>query len=220
MVLLAIARAGVAGLVLDRALAEHQQHRPERSEVAVRRGWLVLKALPHVVPETSFRESILGQGLEELSHVENLPQRVPIVLTALLIAAAAVGLGDLVLRGLRLEGGLGLGERVALGYGLGAGLLGMLTLDRRQAGLAGSLARAGGACGRGGGGPLHGRGSGARLDRSSIATWCLKALVFCPFVVVMLLASMLPSIDFDVLEYHLQGPKEYYQAGRISVPAA
>ena len=32
----------------------------------------------------------------------------------------------------------------------------------------------------------------------------------------MLLGSMLPAIDFDVLEYHLQGPKEYYQAGRIS----
>ncbi len=37
-----------------------------------------------------------------------------------------------------------------------------------------------------------------------------------PFVVVMILGSMLPSIDFDVLEYHLQGPKEYYQAGRIA----
>ena len=37
-----------------------------------------------------------------------------------------------------------------------------------------------------------------------------------PFVVVMILASMLPTIDFDVLEYHLQGPKEYFQAGRIA----
>jgi hypothetical protein len=27
---------------------------------------------------------------------------------------------------------------------------------------------------------------------------------------------MLPAVDFDVLEYHLQGPKEYYQAGRIA----
>ena len=31
---------------------------------------------------------------------------------------------------------------------------------------------------------------------------------------------MLPAIDFDVLEYHLQGPKEYYQAGRIYVLAS
>ena len=41
-------------------------------------------------------------------------------------------------------------------------------------------------------------------------------IVIAPFVVVMILGSMLPSIDFDVLEYHLQGPKEYFQAGRIS----
>ena len=40
--------------------------------------------------------------------------------------------------------------------------------------------------------------------------------MFAPFVVVLLLASMLPSIDFDVLEYHLQGPKEYFQAGKIA----
>ena len=43
--------------------------------------------------------------------------------------------------------------------------------------------------------------------------------MIAPFVVVMILGSMLPSIDFDVLEYHLQGPKEYYQAGHIALPA-
>ncbi len=97
-------------------------------DVVMRRGWLVLKALPEVVPGTSFRESLLGHAFEELSHVENLPQRVPIVLSALLIAAAAIGLGDLVLRWLRLAGGISLLERVAVDYGLGAGLLGVLTL--------------------------------------------------------------------------------------------
>ena len=40
--------------------------------------------------------------------------------------------------------------------------------------------------------------------------------MIAPFVVVMILGSMLPAIDFDVLEYHLQGPKEYFQAGRIA----
>jgi hypothetical protein len=185
------------------------------SEVAVRRAWLVLKALPHVVPETTFRESILGQGLEELSHVENLPQRAPIVLTALLIAAAAVGLGDLVLRGLRAQGGLGLGERLALGYGLGAGLLGTLTLIVGRLGWLDSwLIRVALGVVAGAGLFRSGlwRAARPKLDRQ----WFLKALVFCPFIAVMLLASMLPSIDFDVLEYHLQGPKEYYQAGRIS----
>src|SRR5205807_3329537 len=37
-----------------------------------------------------------------------------------------------------------------------------------------------------------------------------------PFLVLMALGAMLPTIDFDAIEYHLQGPKEYYQAGRIA----
>ena len=185
------------------------------NQIAIRRGFLLLKALPEVVPETSFRESILGQGVEELRHVENLPQRLPIVLVALLIAAAAVGLGDLVLRSLGLAEGVGLVERVALDYGLGAGLLGTLTLLFGRAGwlnpwpVRASLAIVAGA------GLFTSRlwrAPRPKIDRKV----CLWALVICPFVVVMLLASMLPSIDFDVLEYHLQGPKEYYQAGRIA----
>jgi hypothetical protein len=40
-------------------------------------------------------------------------------------------------------------------------------------------------------------------------------MLIAPFVVITLLGSMLPAIDFDVLEYHLQAPKEYFQAGRI-----
>ena len=32
----------------------------------------------------------------------------------------------------------------------------------------------------------------------------------------MLLGALLPSIDFDVKEYHLQGPKEWYLAGQIT----
>ncbi len=41
-------------------------------------------------------------------------------------------------------------------------------------------------------------------------------LVAGPFLLVMALGAMLPTIDFDAIEYHLQGPKEYYQAGRIA----
>lgn len=36
-----------------------------------------------------------------------------------------------------------------------------------------------------------------------------------PFVLVILLGGMLPPIDFDVREYHLEAPKEFYQRGRI-----
>ncbi len=31
-----------------------------------------------------------------------------------------------------------------------------------------------------------------------------------------MLGAMLPTIDFDAIEYHVQGPKEYFQAGRIA----
>ena len=39
--------------------------------------------------------------------------------------------------------------------------------------------------------------------------------VVTPFLLLMLFGAMTPSIDFDVKEYHLQGPKEFFQAGRI-----
>lgn len=43
--------------------------------------------------------------------------------------------------------------------------------------------------------------------------WLWLAL---PFVLVMLLAAMLPPLDFDVREYHLQAPKEFLLQGRIA----
>jgi hypothetical protein len=183
----------------------------------VRRGWILLKALPEVVPDTTFRQSLLGRALLELSHVENLPQRLPIVGAAGLIAAAAIGLGDLVLVGLRLAGRLRLSERLALDYGLGAAMLGVVTLIAGRFGWLGPTS--------------------CRLGLASIALvgflvarpwragWpefpyrlgrLLPWLIIAPFLLAMFLGSMLPTIDFDVMEYHLQGPKEYYEAGRIT----
>ncbi len=37
-----------------------------------------------------------------------------------------------------------------------------------------------------------------------------------PFVAAILLAAMLPPTEFDVCEYHLQAPKEFYQRGQIA----
>jgi len=37
-----------------------------------------------------------------------------------------------------------------------------------------------------------------------------------PFLLLILLGAMLPPWDFDVREYHLQVPKEWFQAGRIA----
>jgi hypothetical protein len=41
--------------------------------------------------------------------------------------------------------------------------------------------------------------------------WCVV-----PLAAVVLLGGMLPPTDFDVREYHLQAPKEFYQLGRIT----
>ncbi len=36
-----------------------------------------------------------------------------------------------------------------------------------------------------------------------------------PFAIVILLGGTLPPVDFDVLEYHLQAPKEFYEQGFV-----
>lgn len=45
----------------------------------------------------------------------------------------------------------------------------------------------------------------------SVAWWWLAV----PFALAIVLGSALPPVDFDVREYHLQGPKEFFQQGRI-----
>ena len=60
----------------------------------IARWMLLAKALPQVVPGVRFEQSYLGQAVGNLGHVENLPQRLPIVLGAALIAASALGLGS------------------------------------------------------------------------------------------------------------------------------
>ena len=42
-------------------------------------------------------------------------------------------------------------------------------------------------------------------------------LLLCtlPFLLIMFLSATQPPLDFDVREYHLEGPKEYFLAGRV-----
>ncbi|MBV8309870.1 MAG: hypothetical protein JO344_05655, partial [Planctomycetaceae bacterium] len=100
-----------------------------------RRGLLLLKAFPEVVPGTALRESLIGQAAQELSHVENLPERLPIMGAAALVVLTAVGLGELVLAGLRYRDGLRTGERLAVAFGIGTAGLGVLTLLAGRTGL-------------------------------------------------------------------------------------
>ncbi len=106
-----------------------------RESGTLRRGLLLLKAFPEVVPGTSWGESLVGQAARELSHVENLPERLPIAGAAALIVLAALGLGELVLAGCRFRAGLRPAERLAVGYGIGTTGLGVLALLAGRGGL-------------------------------------------------------------------------------------
>ncbi|MFW6124947.1 MAG: ArnT family glycosyltransferase, partial [Pirellulales bacterium] len=56
-------------------------------------------------------------------------------------------------------------------------------------------------------------GAGQRDHRRRRIAWLLVAV---PFVLLMLAGAMLPPLNFDVKEYHLQAPKEFFLQGRIS----
>jgi hypothetical protein len=186
------------------------------------RSTLLWRALPAVVPGVTWRESILGQAASHLASPANLVDRLPIIGAALLIAAASVAIGHALLR--RLDLGLapsGRVEHLAMAYGLGAAVLGGLTLivgraiglspwPVRLALMATALGVAIGEW-RTRPQPAH-----QLVAPPPSRGWLVAlALVSGPFVVLMLLGALQPTIEFDSLEYHLQAPKEYFLAGQI-----
>ncbi len=54
---------------------------------------------------------------------------------------------------------------------------------------------------------------GAGTPSAVAAAWWWLAV---PFVLVIVGGALLPPVDFDVLEYHLQVPREWVQSGRIA----
>lgn len=46
--------------------------------------------------------------------------------------------------------------------------------------------------------------------------WCWLLLAAAPFAVAIVLSGMLPPWAYDVREYHLQAPKEWFQNGRVA----
>jgi Dolichyl-phosphate-mannose-protein mannosyltransferase len=59
--------------------------------------------------------------------------------------------------------------------------------------------------------------AGLRPWTLDFGPWTLAAIaVIVPFLLVMWLGSMSPDADFDVGTYHYEGPKEYFQNGRIT----
>lgn len=53
------------------------------------------------------------------------------------------------------------------------------------------------------------------FDAGNDPRWYWWLLVAAPYALVMILGAMLPPWDYDVREYHLQAPKEWFQNGRI-----
>src|SRR5262245_54232589 len=104
----------------------------------VRRWIFLAQIVPELVPGVRFEQSQLGLALRELSHLENLPQRLPVVLAAGLISAAAVALGRLVLRGIGVTRLFDRWETLALAFGLGTTGLGLITLGIGRLGLLGA----------------------------------------------------------------------------------
>ena len=162
-----------------------------------------------------------------------LGQRVPFLLSASLIWLGAWGMGSLILRTLRVRerfdpaeraffaGCLGLaGVSLAM---LGSGLLGIMSRwpllvvllmpvavewigkRKRRLSAVGSSAVGG-----------DDRSCTAANDTSSKLVGRATLLVVAPFVFCMLLGAMSPQTDFDVVEYHLGGPKEWFQQGHIA----
>ena len=174
----------------------------------------------------------LGEATSDPSHtiqqsgLKYLPQRLPLFGTAALILVLAAIYGDavylLTLRRHRLYWT----EQIVIRFGAGLGILSTGTLF---CGLAGQLNRTTICM------PViaslvvavflrwQSRGEVSKVPtapttgkRTSRIVVTLSLLFIVPIVIYLLLGSVSPPTDFDVLEYHLQGPKEWFQTGQIT----
>ncbi len=176
----------------------------------------------------------------------NLPQRFDLMLVAGIVLSGAWGIGHLLLRILRIPFERSQVERTVFAFGLGLSALSLTTLAFGMAGLL-ERALLGGLIAlavvtevtlrvvtyrrrqiseknqapphlvR----PTAPKDKTRRGDREFVSYKTAKigvvVLAITPFLLAMFLGSMLPSVEFDVKEYHLQGPKEFYEAGQISM---
>lgn len=162
----------------------------------------------------------------------SLADRLPVLLVAVAIISCAACAGWLVLRAFRVDGMLNrpetfvfstaVGLNLASTYVLLVGLLGWLRnplvvalpavlvfglfawlfFRGRSAKSVSPVSRFGASLPAS---PSPPEGKGPRVT----------AWLALPFAVIIFLGAMLPPVDFDVREYHLQVPKEFYQQGRI-----
>lgn len=151
-----------------------------------------------------------------------LPQRLPAIGVGLAIVGAGTGLGLLVVSRLPGFNDLTRSERLFFAGGAGLSLWSLLTLALGVAGalqpgvhwgltLAGLAAAV--ATGRT---SLQPAADSKRPTPAPTPLVAAALLVFVPMAWAMLLGACTPQVDFDVVEYHLNGPKEWFQRGRIA----
>ena len=160
------------------------------------------------------------------SGIRFLPQRMPLFsMVAVILALAAIH-GDAICMLIHQRCRLLWTESIVLRFGTGLGVLSLVTLC---CGLTGQLNR-----------PAIVFPALLSLALSSIVRWksrghasreivsapvehrssrtlrILVLLIIVPFAIYLLLGAVSPPTDFDVREYHLQGPKEWFQQGQIT----
>lgn len=159
----------------------------------------------------------------------SLTERMWILLFVLGVLSVAAAAGWICLRMLRVDRAVTRLEMTLLAVGVGMNVVSLVTLALGLAGLLradlfiglGIATCVAAACWRRFGGcesgtcampQEHAADSAARAwNWSPHWLWLLV-----PFTFALVGAAMLPPVDFDVREYHLQAPKEFFQAGRVT----
>ncbi|WP_437201863.1 ArnT family glycosyltransferase [Planctomicrobium sp. SH664] len=184
----------------------------------------VIALLPQI-----YQQLITPDGADQLtSGWRYFPQRLDLLLVAGCIGCVCLCTGRLILRGLGIFSATDRPTACALAGSVGFSAVSLLTLMLGLAGLLHPLlfiVTGGLLVGAEGWLTVRKRKQqktasapkqGQPKRRSQRAMWiCLG--ISAPFVLCMLLGSMLPTPDFDCREYHLQGPKEYFEAGRVQL---
>lgn len=153
----------------------------------------------------------------------HLTDRWPILVGWLFHVGLAWGLGNLLLSSLTWASRTTL-ESIALAMGIGLaaistytliiGWLHLFWLQQAHAVLLAILSIWGMTRGMGSvAGASWSTDPSTEIQRPKWTDW--TAGISVPFAVLILLASVLPPWEFDVREYHLQVPKEWYQSGGI-----
>ena len=192
---------------------------------SVSRVDVLLELLDPSPPDPRQPLSEMTRQLQAHSGWRYLPQRLDLLAVAAIILGGAWSAGHLILRLIKPSLPQRCLERTVFAYALGLSALSLLTLGL---GLAAWLSRpAIGAIIAGGfiaecmlrwRERSVARAEVARIPLREESFWACSGWIAAasPFVVCMLLGALLPSTDFDVNEYHFQGPKEYFQNGRIT----